>query len=121
MKEGVIGIIYRHDFNDYEFMIANLDEKSREKIEKVITEFDDGYNIAGCRGNSTMTLNDANIAHFESNEWNQRFVSTQDPEDIVTLPQIFNRYYQINGTHEGFEEYVNAGFCNGNEIEYKKL
>ena len=46
------------------------------------------------------------------------YINTDNPKDIVTLPQIFARYLQINDTYEGFEDYVSSGFLNGNEIEY---
>lgn len=48
------------------------------------------------------------------------YVSVGHPEDVVTLDEIFRRYVQINGTVDGFEEYVNSGFRNGNEIEYEE-
>ena len=48
-----------------------------------------------------------------------KYYSTSDPKDIVEIDEIFRRYIQINETIDGFEEYVNSGFRNGNEIEYK--
>lgn len=110
MKEGIIGVIYRHGYNDYEFMLGNFPSKMRERVEQEVALFDDGYNLAGCRGNRKMTLEDANIDHFERTTWDNKYASTADPEDIVTLPQIFERYYQINGNCDGFEKYVMDGF-----------
>lgn len=47
------------------------------------------------------------------------FINTEDPADVVTLPDILGRYLDINGTVDGFEEYVKSGFMNGNNKEYK--
>ena len=71
MKEGIIGIIYRHGCNDYEFMIGNFPKEMRDDIEGKVMAFDDGYNLAGARGDKRMCLEDANIDHFERNEWIQ--------------------------------------------------
>lgn len=48
----------------------------------------------------------------------QLFVNTEDELDVVTLVDIFRRYLRINGTHEGFEDYVNSGFYDGISPEY---
>ena len=116
--ERVIGIIYRHGCNDYEFMIGDFPKKMRDDIESKVMAFDDGYNLAGARGDKRMCLEDANIDHFERNEWIQRYVNTKDPKDIVTLPQIFERYLAINGKVDGFEKYVIDGFVN--DVGYRE-
>lgn len=41
--------------------------------------------------------------------------------DILTLPEILDKYIQINGTYKGFEEYVDDNFMNGNEQEYEPV
>lgn len=46
------------------------------------------------------------------------YINTSDSLDVVTLQEILNRYVAINETTEGFFEYVNSGFINGNEVEY---
>lgn len=46
------------------------------------------------------------------------FVNTEDSSDVVTLVDIFRRYLQINGTYDGFEDYVNSGFYDGISPEY---
>lgn len=51
---------------------------------------------------------------------NDIYVDTHDFNRELTLPEILKRYMDINGTYEGFEEYVSCGFRNGNEIEYLK-
>ena len=112
MTERVIGIIYRHGKNHYEFMIGDFPKEMRDDIKRKIMAFDDGYNLARCRGDKRMTLEDANIDYFERNEWTQRYVNTEDPNDIVTLSQIFERYLEINGKVDGFEKYVIDGFVN---------
>lgn len=50
-----------------------------------------------------------------------KYINTTNTEDKVTLPDIFRRYYEINGTADGFEEYVKSGFRNGNEVEYEPV
>lgn len=47
----------------------------------------------------------------------EKYKDTNTGDDL-TLPEILNRYIQINGTHKGFEEYVDGNFMNGNEQEY---
>lgn len=49
-----------------------------------------------------------------------KFNSVGHPEDVVKIDEIFRRYIEINGTIDGFEEYVKSGFRNGNEIEYEE-
>ena len=105
MKEGIIGIIYRHDFNDYEFMISDFSREIENALEDIIAKVDDN-DFAGYRGDKKITLEDANIDYFENNAWIQKYVNTEDPNDIVTLPQIFERYLAINGKVDGFEKYV---------------
>lgn len=41
-----------------------------------------------------------------------KYQSVGHPEDVVRLDEIFRRYVEINGTVDGFEEYVNSGFRN---------
>ena len=65
MRNDVIGIIFRHDHNDYEFMLGEFPMKMRHEISEMLCEFDDGNNIAGCRGDKKMALVDANIDYFE--------------------------------------------------------
>lgn len=47
--------------------------------------------------------------------------NTDNKNDIVTLGQIRQRYIDINGTDEGFDDYVENGFCEGNVREYLPL
>ena len=49
------------------------------------------------------------------------YVNTEDKNDIVTLEEIKRRYTDINGTEEGFEEYVASGFIEGITSEYREL
>lgn len=49
------------------------------------------------------------------------FVNTEDENDVVTLGEIKRRYMDIQGTAEGFEEYVASGFRDGIEAEYRRL
>ena len=49
------------------------------------------------------------------------YVNTEDKNDIVTLEEIKRRYADINGTEEGFEEYVTSGFMEGIMAEYREL
>ena len=49
------------------------------------------------------------------------YVNTEDKNDIVTLEEIKRRYTDINGTEEGFEEYVTSGFIEGITAEYEEL
>ena len=49
-----------------------------------------------------------------------KFNSVGHPEDVVKIDEIFRRYIEINGTIDGFEEYVKSGFRNENEIEYEE-
>ncbi len=42
-------------------------------------------------------------------------------EDIVTLDEIRQRYVDINGTDEGFDNYVADGFYDGNVKEYRPV
>lgn len=46
------------------------------------------------------------------------YVNTDSKEDIVTLDEIRQRYVDINGTDEGFDNYVADGFYDGNVKEY---
>lgn len=114
MDLKVIGIVMRHDFNDYEFMLADLSEKDSSKIMDIMEKYED--KSCGFRDNRNMTLADANIDYLEHG-WQTKFRCTATGE-TVTLPQIFQRYFEINGTYEGFEAYVNKGFRNGIEVEY---
>ena len=115
--ETVIGVVYRHTKNDYEIMLGEFPNDMECKINKMIVDFDDGYNLAGARGDKNLSLNDANISYFET----ERYVSTQDEKDVVTLDQIFKRYYDIQGTVDGFENYVKNGFLDdAGWPEYKK-
>ena len=77
MKEGVIGVIYRHGFNDYEFMIGDFPKEIRERIEILISGYDDGYNMSGARGDRDMTLADANI-----NYWEKEFIDQHLIDDL---------------------------------------
>lgn len=49
------------------------------------------------------------------------YVNTDDRNDIVTLGQIRQRYIDINGTDEEFDEYAKNGFYNGIVKEYRPL
>ena len=55
------------------------------------------------------------------NDIRDLFVNTEDKNDIVTLGEIKRRYIDIQGTEEGFEEYVTNGFRDGIEAEYRRL
>lgn len=52
---------------------------------------------------------------------NAFYVNTDEPTDIVTLETIRKRYIQINGTENGFMEYVRNGFYDGIFQEYKRI
>lgn len=49
------------------------------------------------------------------------YVNTDSKEDIVTLDEIRQRYIDINGTDEGFDNYVADGFYDGNVKEYRPV
>lgn len=49
------------------------------------------------------------------------YMNTDDKTDIVTLGQIRQRYIDINGTDEEFDEYAKNGFYNGIIKEYMLL
>ena len=49
------------------------------------------------------------------------YVNTDSKEDIVTLDEIRQRYVDINGTDEGFDNYVADGFYDGNVKEYRPV
>lgn len=119
-KETVIGIVWKHDYNDYELILGDFPKWLRDKISQTLCELesDDDYSFCHCRGDKKMCLEDANISYFDE----RRYVNTGDPTDIVTLPEIFKRYYDINGSAKGFEEYVESKFDSGNGYkEYKEI
>lgn len=49
------------------------------------------------------------------------YMNTDDKTDIVTLDQIRQRYIDINGSDEDFDDYVENGFYDGNMREYMPL
>lgn len=51
----------------------------------------------------------------------QLYINTDNESDIVSLDEIKERYIQINGTEEGFADYVSGGFYDGNIQEYKPI
>lgn len=120
MEQRMIGVVVRHSFNDYEIMLAELSENDSEKLWNIITPYAELYGCCGCRGDRNMTLDDCNITYLED-DWQPRYRSTDNPKDVVTISEIFKRYVDINGTHKGFEEYVDNGFMNGNEKEYEEV
>ena len=120
MKDGMIGVICRYGFNDYEIMLADFSEEDSEKLWNIITPYAEPYGCCGARGDRDMTLGDCNIGYLED-DWQPKYRATSDPKDVVTISEIFKRYVDINGTHKGFEEYVDGGFMNGNEKEYEEV
>ena len=48
-------------------------------------------------------------------------MNTDSKEDIVTLDEIRQRYVDINGTDEGFDNYVADSFYDGNVKEYRHV
>lgn len=76
-NEGVIGIVYRHGFNDYELQIGDFPKEIRERIEILVSGYDDGYNLTGARGDRTLTLEDANI-----NYWEKEFIDQHLIDDL---------------------------------------
>lgn len=42
-----------------------------------------------------------------------KYVNTENKNDIVTLAEIESRYIAINGSNEGFKEYVSNNFNDG--------
>lgn len=118
--DRMIGVICRYGFNDYQIMLTEFSDEDNEKLWNIITPYADNDKVWGERGNRDMTLKENNVDYLES-DWQPKYRSTADDKDIVTISEIFNRYVQINGTHKGFEEYVNDGFINGNEKEYEEI
>lgn len=49
------------------------------------------------------------------------YMNADDKTDIVTLDQIRQRYIDINGSDEDFDDYVENGFYDGNIREYMPL
>ena len=49
------------------------------------------------------------------------YINTEDAKDIVALEEIKRRYMDIQGSSEGFEEYVASGFVDGIIAEYKEV
>ena len=49
------------------------------------------------------------------------YMNTDDKTDIVTLDQIRQRYIDVNGSDEDFDDYVENGFYDGNIREYMPL
>lgn len=49
------------------------------------------------------------------------YMNTDDKTDIVTLDQIRQRYIDVNGSDEDFDDYVENGFYNGIIKEYMLL
>lgn len=95
VNEGVIGIIYRHGFNDYEFMIGDFPKEIRERIDTLVSSYDNGYNLSGARGDRTLTLEEANINYWEKEFIDQHLIDDlkefwydQDREEIPSDEQI---------------------------------
>ena len=118
--EQVIGIVYRHGFNDYEIMLDKISQEDSDAIEEIMMKYTEPYGCCGGRGDRTMALVDCNIEYVES-DFEAKYKATNDETDIVTISEIFNRYIETNGTYKGFEEYVDSGFMNGNEKEYEEV
>ena len=118
VKDKMIGVVIRHDFDDYEIMLTDFTKEDDKKLWDIVSDYaDDG--ICGQRGDRHLTLEDCNVAWLEET-WKPMYRNTANPNDIVDISTIFKRYVEINGTHKGFEEYVNSGFMNGNEKEYEE-
>lgn len=118
--ERVIGIVYRFGFNDYEIMLDKLSKEDSDAMEEIMMKYAEPYGCCSSRGDRTMTLADCDIDYVEG-DFMPKYRATNDKADVVTINEIFNRYIQINGTHKGFEEYVDSGFMNGNEKEYEEI
>ena len=118
--DRMIGVICRYGFNDYQIMLAEFNDEDNEKLWDIITPYADNDEVWGERGNRDMTLKENNVDYLER-DWQPKYRSTAVEGDIVTISEIFKRYVQINGTHKGFEEYVDSGFMNGNEKEYEEV
>lgn len=120
MADRNIGVVIRFGFNDYEILLTNLTDEDDQKLWEILTPYADGNECCSYRGDKTMTLEDCNIGWLER-DWQPKYRSTENPKDIVTLNTIFERYMDNNGTHKGFEEYVDSGFMNDNEKEYEEI
>ena len=117
-ENGMIGVVIRYGFNDYEIMLTDFTEEDDKKLWDIISVYGDN-SICGQRGDRHLTLEDCNVAWLEAT-WKPMYRNTANPYDVVDISTIFKRYVEINGTHKGFEEYVNSGFMNGNEKEYEE-
>ena len=103
--EKIIGVIYRHGYNDYEFTLGDFPTEMADSIESMVMNFDDGYNISGCRGDRNMTLADANIAHFEK-EWKWSNITEDVKKRIINNMEdlYYDKYREIVPDEEGIWE-----------------
>lgn len=116
--DQVIGVVVRHGYNDYELLLTSFSEEDSFAIYDILAPYED--DMSGIRGDKNISLNDANIDWWEKDE-RPRYRATDNPNDIVYIEKIFERYMAINGSCDGFEDYVHSGFMNGNEVEYIKV
>lgn len=62
-KDSVIGLIYRFDHNDYQLSLMDFEKANQELLQKIFMKY---ANDCSCiRGNKDISINDANIEHWE--------------------------------------------------------
>ena len=63
MEEKVIGLIYRFNKNDYQISIMDFEEHDQKVLMELMEKYD--YNCSCERGDSNLTIDKANVWHWE--------------------------------------------------------
>ena len=63
MEEKVIGLVYRFGKNDYQISIMDFDERDQIALMTMMEKYE--YNCSCERGDSNLTIDKANVWHWE--------------------------------------------------------
>lgn len=90
------------------------------QVKKGVTN-GNGYTLTVKEKEGIKDMTREQSGNITNNSLTGLYVNTDSKEDIVTLDEIRKRYVDINGTDEGFDNYVADGFYDGNVKEYRPV
>lgn len=132
--EGVIGLIWRYGYNDYQINLMEFNPSEQAKLDEMLTAHED--DASGIRGSANLTIESANIAFWEK-EWSAKernkrrlelahkiyqrgMVETDDmydpgSDEQITYENIAEQLRTYDGTAYQLEAVMQ--FCDGSQEE----
>ena len=136
MQDKIIGLVWRHNINDYEIMLNQFEDADQDKLQDIYDRYADGG--SGERGDKNLTLDTCDVDYWET-EWAKEDMEKKrlelahelyvigysetgilndmgtDPDELMTEKEIADSLKSVKNTSYLLETFIQ--FCDGSQEE----